>query len=89
MKTEPHEFEKMTPEMLEMIRPRQTYMDNAFLYGNNWECTAGWYKEKYPGFSEEICKTLELYSDGIRPKQYKSMLKKQRKRCSKSSGAAS
>ena len=88
--TEPHVFEPMTTEMLEMIRPKETYLDSGFLYGNNWECTAGWYKRHFPGFSDETCQVLQKYSDGIRPKQFKSMLKRQRKiGCLKSKNEAS
>ena len=32
---EPPAFQPMTPEMLEMILPRETYLDSGFLYGNN------------------------------------------------------
>ena len=66
--------------MSEKLRRRLTsaplYFDDKFLYGNSWECTSAWYQHHFPGFSEETCKTLEIWSDGIRPKQYKSMLKK-------------
>ncbi len=70
----------MTPETLEKIRPRGEYLGEGFLYGDNWTCTAAWYKANYPGFSDEHCHALELWSDGIRAKEYRQMLKKQRRK---------
>jgi hypothetical protein len=74
----------MTPEALRAIRA--TYLDDRlFLYGNNWLGTAAWYKERYPGFTDEQCKVLEQYSSGVTPKMYRNLIKKQRKKCSASS----
>lgn len=70
----------MTPETLEKIRPRGEYLGEGFLYGDNWTCTAAWYKANYPGFSDEHCHALELWSDGVRAKEYRQMLKKQRRK---------
>ena len=70
----------MTPETLEKIRPREEYLGEGLLYGDNWQCTAAWYKANYPGFSDEHCHALELWSDGIRAKEYRQMLKKQRRK---------
>jgi hypothetical protein len=73
----------MTAEVLAK-RKGQVVIDNGFLFGDNWICTAAWYQTKFPGFTSDQCRVLELYSQGIRSKQYRSMLKKQT-RCSQSS----
>ncbi len=77
---EPPAFQPMTPETLEKIRPREEYLGEGFLYGDNWTCTAAWYKANYPGFTDEQCYALELWSNGMRAKEYRHKLKKQRKR---------
>lgn len=73
----------MTPEALRAIRATD-YDTRLFLYGNNWLGTAAWYKERYPGFTDEQCKVLEQYSSGMTAKMYRNYIKKQKKRCSAS-----
>ncbi len=38
--------------------------------------TAAWYKEKYPGFTEEQYRIFEMYSNGMMAKQHRNALKK-------------
>ena len=73
----------MTAEVMAK-RKGEVVIDNGFLFGDNWICTAAWYELHFPGFTHNQCRVLELYSQGIRSKQYRSMLKKQT-RCSQSS----
>ncbi len=47
-----------------------------FCYGHNDWGTAAWYKEKYPGFTDEQYAIFEMYSNGVMPKQHRNMLKK-------------
>ena len=47
-----------------------------FAYGPNDWGTAAWYKEKYPGFTDEQCRIFEMYSNGMTAKQHRNMLKK-------------
>jgi hypothetical protein len=70
----------MTKEVRDHIKPRETYVESGFLYGDNWYMTAAWYKHHYPGFSDEACYAMELFSRGIRAKEYKQMLKKDKRR---------
>ena len=77
---EPPIFQSMTKDILERMKPRDFFLDESFIYGNNWRCTATWYKRHYPGFTDEQCRALELWSDGMRENDYKQLLKKQRKK---------
>ena len=61
------------------LESKQYFLSNQFMYGDNWYRTAAWYLETYPGFTNDECEALELFSKGIRAKQYKSMLKKQKR----------
>ena len=47
-----------------------------FAYGPNDWGTAAWYKEKYPGFTDEQYRIFEMYSNGMTAKQHRNMLKK-------------
>lgn len=86
--TEPRYGEPMTPEVMSAIRG--TYYDNRlFLYGNNWLGTAAWYKQHYPGFTDDQCKVMEQYSNGVTAKMYRNQLKKAKKRCSGSNQSQS
>ena len=81
----------MTPEMRQKLQSVYFDMDR-FAYGNSWLGTAGYYRAKYPGFTDEQCKAFEAFSNGVTPKQYRNILKKEKKkRCathSKSSPGA-
>lgn len=47
----------------------------------NDQGTSNWYKNKYPGFPDNYYQLLELYSlGGVRSKQFKSHLKKLKKK---------
>jgi hypothetical protein len=47
-----------------------------FAYGPNDWGTAAWYKEKYPGFTDEQYRVFEMYSSGMNAKQHRNALKK-------------
>ena len=47
-----------------------------FAYGPNDWGTAAWYKDKYPGFTDEQYRIFEMYSNGTTAKQHRNMLKK-------------
>ena len=47
-----------------------------FAYGPNDWGTAAWYKEKYPGFTDEQYRIFSMYSNGVTAKQHRNMLKK-------------
>ena len=47
-----------------------------FAYGPNDWGTAPWYKDKYPGFTDEQYRIFEMYSNGMTAKQHRNMLKK-------------
>ena len=50
---EPPIFQPMTKDILERMKPRDFFLPESFIYGNNWRCTATWYKRHYPGFTDE------------------------------------
>jgi hypothetical protein len=47
-----------------------------FAYGPTDWGTAAWYKEKYPGLTDEQYRIFEMYSNGMTAKQHRNMLKK-------------
>jgi hypothetical protein len=47
-----------------------------FAYGPNDWGTATWYKDKYPGFTEEQYRIFEMYSNGMTAKQHRNALEK-------------
>jgi hypothetical protein len=80
----------MTPEtrkLLRGFRPPSTVGEQAknfglenFLYGNAWFGTAAYYKATYPGFTDDQCKAMEAFSNGVTPKQYRNILKKEKRK---------
>ncbi len=65
----------MTPEARRAIQG--VCIDSRlFAYGPNDWGTAAWYKEKYPGFTDEQYAVFEMYSNGMTAKQHRNMLKK-------------
>ena len=65
----------MTPEARRALQGGR--IDSRLLaYGPNDWGTAGWYKKKYPGFTDEHYAAFEVYSNGMTPKQHRNMLKK-------------
>ncbi len=69
----------MTPEMRELI-PGECSNADKFLYGNNWVGTALYYKTMYPGFTDDKCRAMEAFSNGVTPKQYRHLLKKEKRK---------
>ncbi len=64
----------MTPETRRAIQG--VCIDSRlFAYGPNDWGTKVWYKEKYPGFTDEQYRIFEMYSSGMTAKQHRSMLK--------------
>ena len=65
----------MTPEARRAIQG--VCLDSRlFAYGPNDWGTAAWYKEKYPGFTDEQYRIFEMYSSGMTAKQHRNALKK-------------
>ncbi len=65
----------MTPEARRAIQG--VCIDSRlFAYGPNDWGTAAWYKEKYPGFTDEQYRIFEMYSNGMTPKHHRNTLKK-------------
>jgi hypothetical protein len=69
----------MTPETRKLIRT-QCFDADKFLYGNHWLGTAAYYKAAYPGFDDDHCKAMEAFSAGVTPKQYRNILKKEKRK---------
>ena len=69
----------MTPETCKLIRT-ECFDTDKFLYGNNWLGTAACYKTAYPGFGDDKCKAMEAFSAGVTPKQYRNILKKEKRK---------
>ena len=65
----------MSPKTRRAIQSR-CIDSRLFAYGPNDWGTAAWYKEKYPGFTDEQYRIFELYSNGMTAKQHRNMLKK-------------
>ncbi len=65
----------MTPETRRAIQG--VGIDSRlFAYGPIDWGTAAWYKEKYPGFTDEQYRIFAMYSSGLTAKQHRNMLKK-------------
>ena len=69
----------MTPETRKLIRT-QCFDADKFLYENHWLGTAAYYKAAYPGFDDAQCKAMEAFSAGVTPKQYRNILKKEKRK---------
>ena len=69
----------MTPETRKLLRTKNFDMEH-FLYGNNWLGTALYYKTLYPEFTDDQCRAMEAFSNGVTPKQYRNILKKERRK---------
>lgn len=66
-------------EALARERAGATFEDDRFCYGHELG-TAAWYASQYPGFTDEQCKILALYSSGVRAKELRAILKKQKRK---------
>jgi hypothetical protein len=65
----------MTPETRRAIQ--ESYLDfRLFAFGPNDCDTAGWYKEKYLGFTDGQYAIFEMYSNMMTPKRHRNMCKK-------------
>ena len=65
----------MTPEARRAIHG--ICLDSRlFDYGPNDWGTAGWYKDKYPGFTDDKYVIFEMCSNGMTPKQHRNLLKR-------------
>ena len=69
----------MTPETRKLI-PGECFDADKFLYGNDWVGTALYYKTMYPGFTDDQCRVMEAFSNGVTPKQYRNLLKKEKRK---------
>jgi hypothetical protein len=70
-------------ELLEQIKRLESQrgaIDDRMIDYSLPEGTAAWYMEKYPGFSEEQCRVFELYSSGMRAKEFKQRMKRDRRK---------
>ncbi len=82
----------MTPETRKLIRTSQCFDADKFMYGNAWFDSAAYYQFAYPGFTNDQCKAMEAFSAEVTPKQYRNILKKDKRkqqRCSESKHRAS
>ncbi len=72
------EINRPTPMTLEARRaiPRVCLDSRLFACGPNDWGTAAWYKEKYPGFTDEQYAIFEMYSNGMTAKQHRNALLK-------------
>lgn len=69
----------MTVENRKLLQANNYGLD-SFLYGENWLGTAQYYKATYPGFTDDQCKAMEAFSNGVTPKQYRNILKKEKRK---------
>jgi hypothetical protein len=76
----------MTPENRRMLQGKNYGLEN-FLYGDNWLGTALYYKTMYPGFTDDQCRAMEAFSNGVTPKQYRNLLKKEKRKQQACSGS--
>ena len=64
----------MTPEARRAIQGVCIDVSRLFAYGpNDW---GTWYKEKYPGFTNEQYRIFAMYLNGVTAKQHRNALKK-------------
>ena len=65
----------MTPEARRAIHG--VCIDSRlFAYNPNDWGTAAWYKDKYPGLTDELYRIFEMYSNEVTAKQHRNALKK-------------
>ena len=77
----------MTPENRRTSCQGKNYGLENFLYGDNWLGTALYYKTMYPGFTDDQCRAMEAFSNGVTPKQYRNLLKKEKRKQQACSGS--
>jgi hypothetical protein len=76
----------MSPETRKLLQGKNYGIEN-FLYGDNWLGTALYYKTLYPGFTDDQCRAMEAFSNGVTPKQYRNLLKKEKRKQQACSGS--
>ncbi len=76
----------ITPENRKLLQAKKYGIEN-FLYGDNWLGTALYYKTMYPGFTDNQRKAMEALSNGVTPKQYRNLLKKEKRKQQACSGS--
>lgn len=80
---QPPEYESprpMSEEMREKLFAMQGVdIDEQRLRYGDWLGSWEWYHQKYPGFSIEQCKCMEYYSNGMRAKEHKALMKKEKR----------
>ena len=76
----------MTPESRRLLQGKNYGLEN-FLYGDNRLGTALYYKTMYPGFTDDQCRAMEAFSNGVTPKQYRNLLKKEKRKQQACSGS--
>ena len=54
----------MTPESRRVL-PGKNYGLENLLYVDNWMGTALYYKTMYPGFTDDHCRAMEAFSNGV------------------------
>ena len=69
----------MTPENRRVLQAKNYGLEN-FLYRDNWLGMALYYKTMYPGFTEDQRKAMEAFSNAVIPKQYRNLLKKEKRK---------
>ena len=76
----------MTLEDRKLLQAKKL-LDRKLLYGDNWLGTALYYKTMYPGFTDNQCRAMEAFSNGMTPKQYRNLLKKEKRKQQACSGS--
>jgi hypothetical protein len=64
----------MTPEA-RLVIEGVCIDSHLFAYGPNDWGPAAWYKDKYPGFTDEQYRIFEIYSNGMTAKQHRNAVK--------------
>ncbi len=76
----------MTPENRRLLQAKN-YGIEKNLYGDNWMGTALYYKTMYPGFTDDQCRAMEAFINVLTPKQYRNLLKKEKRKQQVCSGS--
>ena len=73
-----HEDNLMNAKHLQYIQQKDMICLDKFSYNDHG--SEQWYRNKYPNFPDYIYPVLRAYSDGIRPKEWKALVRKEKKR---------
>jgi hypothetical protein len=77
----------MNETHLQYIRQKDLVSWDKFNY--NDQGSEQWYRDKYPNFPDYMYPIMRAFSDGIRPKEWKAMLRKEKKRRARAAFAVS